>query len=599
MRNILKIARLEFMRSRNIYDRRVLLIFLPSLVVILLFFFLFLRTGNLFEEKFYRVACEDDETLRPIFDSNSKLVVVDGGSYDIWTRALGKNVIIHSNLGLRSTAATQSLLKSIKEYNRLVFSAYPDDVVYPVWVKTEVVKKNYSDRERGLNPLTNLSQRVAAEEVIVSEETNSGSVGLRNSVFVSNPVSGGVEDLKDIYVDGSVFDRTRQVDKKVEKRIRDGYITPEDLTPAIPFEPIYMSLTIIVVLTFITISYSNRVFDEKVNKKGSLLLIAPVKTYEIIAGKTLPYVLTALILSMAVAVLKTQNILSLLFLVFLITVIALVYFSIAFVVALMARSFKELSFLGIFYISVYSLFLLIPSFLIGFSEASYASPLTVVVKLLLNEAVEPEVFVFTTVPHILLSSLLFYIGGLVFTSENLFSYKNIASKVVDTYENFLRKPYYLIYSSMAAVPFVFILEMMLVVVLISINAAGSLVFVLFLSAFIEEFFKALGVYAVYSRRLFPVNLRSAVAMGVYTGLGFFLAEKLMLLIVIAAFIPGYSVIIFAGLVIPFILHILLSVLFSLGLYRFGHKSMLVVLVFVSLLHFAVNYFINLVAGGVA
>jgi ABC-type Na+ efflux pump permease subunit len=596
LENVFKISKFELKRSTNAYDRRLLLFFLPTLALLLIFFFLFLKGGHLFENKFY-TASSEDTVIVPLLDYNGKFVLREGSNTDVWTRT-NAGVLIRRGYSFRSMAASASLIKSIKSYDRNVYSNYPADLAYPIWIKTAFVRKDNSSASTGFISFSNLTDEIIQTTDAASGQALGDGAGSGAQETGLRPGDSSVTKApKNIVIDDSGFQTADNNRSDVEPNA-EGYVTPSQLSPAIPFEPVYMALSIIVILTFITLLFSNRVYDEKVNKKGSLLMIAPLKTWEIIVGKTLPHFVMAIVISMIIAVLKTQDIVSLLLILVMLSAITLVYFSVAFVVALLSRSFKELSFMGIFYVSIYSLFLLIPAFLIGYSEASFASPLTVIVKLLLNEQVGLDLYAFTIVPQVLLGLLLFYIGGLIFTSEDLFSYKSIVSKILDAHENFLKKPYYLIFSSMGAVPFVFIIEMMMVVLLVSIRSGYSLTIVLVFAALVEELFKSIGIYTVHSRKLFRTSFKDSLLFGVYTGLGFFLAEKLMLVIVIAAFIKEYSVIVFAGLLLPLVLHTFFSVLFSLGLRRFGPRSVILLLPFISILHFSVNYFLSsLLIGG--
>ena len=593
LKNILKVSKLEVKRSTIAYDRRVLLIFIPTLVIILLFFFLFLKGGNLFTNRFYTISA-DDSVLDPIIYSNPKFEMRGDLNTDIWVKTT-TGVLVRAGYTLRSRAAAESLIKSIKEYNKNVYSYYPQDVAYPIWIKTV-----YLERENLYGSGSNIFGNFTDEPIIPEVETvGNQSAAAVGSGTIQGASTGSSKVVKDIELDSTGFAAAGDDNRTDVEENEDGYVTPAKMSPALPFEPVYMALTIVVVLTFISLLYSNRVYDEKVNKKGSLLMIAPLSTWEIIIGKTLPHALIAVAVSMFVALLKTQDIVSLLLIFVMVSAITLVYFSIAFVVALLSRSFKELSFLGIFYISIYSLFLLIPAFLIGYSEASYASPLTVIVKLLLGEPVGLDLLAFTLIPELLLGLLMFCIGSLIFTSEDLFSYKSIISKIIDAHVNFIKKPYYMLYSAAASVPFVFILETMLVVLLISIRSEHSLVIVLVFAAFIEETFKSIGMYTIYSRRMFDVDFRRAILLGIYTGAGFFVAEKLMLVIVIAAFVPEFSLVALAGLLIPLLLHVTFSTALSLGMYKLGARRLYPLLFVISLIHFAVNYYLSsLITGGV-
>ena len=170
-----------------------------------------------------------------------------------------------------------------------------------------------------------------------------------------------------------------------------------------------------------------------------------------------------------------------------------------------------------------------------------------------------------------------------------FSYKNIITKILDSFQNFLKKPYYLIISSMAIIPFGFLIELLLIVVLISVNSPYILPIVLFMVALVEEFLKSIGIYTIYSRKLFKMNAKRSILLGFFTGIGFFIGEKAMLLITITSFIKEFGLILFAGLLVPLIVHTALGMMFSFLMYKLGKRYYFIILIFVSLIHFVMNW----------
>ncbi|MGM5485093.1 MAG: hypothetical protein ACQEP1_04450 [Nanobdellota archaeon] len=567
MKKILRIAAFELKRSGKVFDKRVLAFIIPSMILILLFFFFFLQSGDFFENRFYSV---DYDGLEPLFEMNGKMVKAPSQEADIKVLT-SRGVYIRNRQTLASKAATESLLSTIKRYNNILYKDKPS----PVMIKTELVR--IDDSEEDNVDLEDLEDSGTSIDEKDENEENDSLGG-----------SGAGEASEN---DTEVQDSSAGVNLSSEAVSPDEDLkTPSQLSPMLPFKPVYLALSVIVVLTFLSLTYSNRIYDEKVNKKGLLLLTAPVKKYQLIMGKTLPHMLFAFILSLGISLIRTQKVS--LYLVLILLAITLVYYSISFFMAVLSRSFRELSFTGIFFISMYSLFLLVPAFMISFSEASMASPLTAVVKILMGESITLGHFLFAFIPQVLLALLFFFIGSKIMTGENLFTYKNLPSKIIDAFDNFIRKPYYILLASMGMIPFVFLTELLLIVVLISSN--DVMLLVLLLGALTEEFFKSLGIYTVLSRRKFRMNNARSLVLGFLAGLGFFIGEKLLLLVMIKGFIKQYALIILSGLFVPLVLHIVLSMIFSFMTYKLGRRSYLLNLIVVSALHFSANYFL---AGG--
>lgn len=606
IKNIIKISKFEIKRSKIAYDKRLLMVIVPAIILILVLFFFFLQSGEIYRNYFY--TANYDDSLEPIILINNKIIKNNNVLTPDLLIENSDKIFIYLDDSLKSKAATESFFNSIKDYNEFMFSRFEEDK-FPVWIETIIVRQNQSSTFNELS-LESISKSNQIIEETQEETSNKDLINQERIIEQTENINDGelISNQKDINLNNNVQESHITEQNPTEKDLEiieienfnknkinfnnDELKTPSELSPALPFEPIYTALSIIIFLTFITLLYSGRIYDEKVNKKGSLLLITPTKNSEIIIGKTLPHILIALFISLIIAILNVNNFFSIILILLLMLSIILVYLSIAFLIAILSRSFKELSFIGIFGISLYSLFLLIPTFMISFSEASLASPLTIIVKLIMNEQITVKLFLFSIVPHLLLSLLIFYIGSLIFTGEGLFSYKNIISKILDTFQNFISKLHYLLYSSAATIPFVFITELMLIVILISVKSNYVFIMVLLFSAFVEEIFKSIALYTIYSRKLFKMNKKRAILAGLYSGLGFFLGEKIMMVIMITSFIKEYALIIFAGLFIPLILHSVLSIIMSYGLYKFGKKSFIWLLILVSLLHFAANLILS-------
>jgi ABC-type Na+ efflux pump permease subunit len=590
LKQILKISFLEFKRSNNKLNRRVIYILIPTIIIVLFLLFIFLSSEEMFESKFYTIEFTKNSDTIPL---DSKFLLKDNADIVV---DISNKVLIFNSDNFKSKAASELFIKNIKLYNDFLISDLPNDLKEPVLIKTEFIRRNETLEKvtiNNINEQNNEQGQIIQEDLnneqdqIIQEDLNNEQVQniqqLNENIIEKN-------DLLQQNIDKSLQEiiKLNEIKPNQEKDIKDDNVfTPSELSPSLPFEPIYLALTIIVVLTFLSLIYSNRIYDEKVNSKGILLLVSPLSKWDIIIGKTLPFVIITLIFGLIIGFLKTNSFLQTMLLLLILLPIILVYFSISLFTALISRSFKELSFLGIFNISMFSLFLLIPAFMISFSEASLVSPLSIIVKIIMNEIISFDIILFSILPSLFFSLIIFIVSSLLFTSENLFSYKNIKEKILKIYEENVFSFKRLFFVSAASIPFIFFIQLIFIVIMISLNMNNNIYFLLLLSAFIEEYFKSLGIYSLFKSNKISKNNKNYFLSGLITGLGFFTAEKIMLLLMITPFLKQYQLIIFSGLVIPLILHSILSIIFAFGINKIK-KSFWLMLILVTILHFLMN-----------
>ena len=115
--------------------------------------------------------------------------------------------------------------------------------------------------------------------------------------------------------------------------------------------------------------------NERIERRGEALLSLPVKTPYIIIGKMLPYFSGMLLICAGLTLYLRAPLIILLPLV----PIILFFLSSALVIGMIARSFKELSFISIFFSTVATSYLFFPSIFANVHVISLISPLTLIV----------------------------------------------------------------------------------------------------------------------------------------------------------------------------------------------------------------------------
>ena len=301
---------------------------------------------------------------------------------------------------------------------------------------------------------------------------------------------------------------------------------PSDIQPPFPFVSLVLAFAFVVPMNFVIQAYASSILGERTNRRGELTLIAPVSPATIVAGKTLPYfavmmgvaTITALALGgggIAIAA---------------VVPIALLFLSAAFVGGMLARSHKELTFVLVSVSVGITSYVFVPAVFTNVTPIAAISPLTMVVRELEGAAVTAPVFLFSTVPMLIASAVLFGLGGGLYREEDLFAQKPIPGKVVDALAGPIRGAKSVAGLTILLLPFVVLAELLAVAVLFVLPLSVSLPVLLAFVAIIEEIGKSIHVFAGFERARFDRRLRSAVVVGAASGAGFFIAEKVVVLV---------------------------------------------------------------------
>jgi len=78
--------------------------------------------------------------------------------------------------------------------------------------------------------------------------------------------------------------------------------SPSDISPPFPFVSLVLAFAFVVPMNFVIQGYASSILHERTNRRGELLLIAPVRPATIVAGKTLPYFAVMVLIAAATAV---------------------------------------------------------------------------------------------------------------------------------------------------------------------------------------------------------------------------------------------------------------------------------------------------------
>jgi ABC-type Na+ efflux pump permease subunit len=607
---LLRIARWEVTKGVGGIDRGAVAVVAAATVFVLAVGLVAVAGGVALEDGIYRVGvAEDSDFHEPVAADPSFAVVepspgaTEGGRlvddrYDLLLEARGSQTRIYvAEEGGEPTekglAALAALRRSVDRYNDRQMLAEPNETAaFPVIVSIRFVDRGTADRVRPTD----------------------GSGGEGSGAGGGGGTGGGGTEQTDTGDDGGNGD---PADSESDDEGGIGAPSlgsfdlfgtaqtsgsPSEIQPPFPFQSLVLAFTFVLPLNFLIQAYGSSMLSERLNRRGELLLVAPVSRSEIVFGKTLPYFAAGLGVTAAIVgglwLLGTDaGLLS----VVAVVPLALLFLATTFLGAMFARSFKELTFVTVTVSTVLTTFAFVPAIFAETSRVAFVSPLTLAIRDLTGSGVSPGEFLFATGPSTLVAGICFLFGLGVYREEDLFTQRPIHLKLLDSLAGRIQRARGVAVVVALLVPFVFVAELLAVAVLFALPVAVSIPLVFASIAVIEELAKGLPIYAGYVNARFEATLATTVSVGIAAGGGFFLAEKLTLAVQFvglpqlqvadAAFQTGLgtgnpAVILLLALA-PLVLHTVTSVLSALGASR-GRTPFLVGLTGAVLVHLAYN-----------
>jgi ABC-type Na+ efflux pump permease subunit len=376
--------------------------------------------------------------------------------------------------------------------------------------------------------------------------------------------------------------------------------TPETLAPPFPFRSLILAYLFLIPMNFAVQVYAGSSIGERLGRRGESLLASPATARQIITGKALPYAGIMLGISAAIAWIIGGSWLSVLAM----APVVLAFLALEFMAAMVARSFRELTFLTVFISVSLTLYTFLPAVFTSVHPVALVSPITLVVLDLRHAEVPLLHMLYATLPLTVFSLALFYIGAGLYREEDLFHQKPVHAKLLDALARHVKGLGSGAKLTMITIPCVFVAELMMLTFLFAWPAPVTLGAVLLSVALVEEAFKGAPSYAALSRG--KIAPRRALAFGALAGLGFFVAEKgILLASLVGLFDLPAGGAIFGGsgpvlgttglaqlgllLLPPMALHVATASFTALGA-RFGKRAFLATFLAAGMAHAAYNYY---------
>lgn len=388
-----------------------------------------------------------------------------------------------------------------------------------------------ANTEKGNAALTELQQVVGLwnDAQLQHEENQAAAFPLTvNIQYVDQTVTGSeyiTDDETDANSDG-------ESDDSSDDSIMDSLLpsfgssqdvsSPTQISPPFPFQSVVFALLFLIPLNFVAQAFASNIMKERINRRGELLLVTPVSSGDIIAGKTIPYFLLMVVIVGLISWLTGGGIIGVLAMI----PIIITFLGAVFIAALISRSYKELTFVTVTISVGLIAYAFIPAIFTDIHPIALVSPLSLVVMSIDGTPITMVEFLFSAVPLTLTGVLLFAYGAGLYNEEDLFTQKPLHKKFLDGLTTWTPNVWAVPFITAAFLPFVFAAQLIILASLFPLPPEVALIILFFMVAVIEEIAKSIHIYAGFKNNIFDNTFKTAIIAGGLSGIGFFVAEKI-------------------------------------------------------------------------
>jgi ABC-type Na+ efflux pump permease subunit len=306
-------------------------------------------------------------------------------------------------------------------------------------------------------------------------------------------------------------------------------IIPSLTPPPAPFIQVLVGMLYIIPITFISIFFTTSFMDEKVNRRLTILLSAPITPFQIIFGKMLPYAIFALGTTVLIAIQTHADVL-LALAIFAPTILFI--FAIYLMVPLLYRTFKDTTFIAMLVTTLTTAYLVFPAMFTNTNDLAYISPLALAVKMYRNEPFGWREYLFPSLPMAAIFGLAMYAGTRMLNEEFLMGYRPITRKITDAIYLMMahiRPSLSVPLWSLMVIPGVYMAQVVFLAFATNLPLRIMLGVVLVASALVEEVVKSIGI-VVLAEHGKVRSIRHLLGLAFLSALGFLVGEKLLLLV---------------------------------------------------------------------
>ena len=591
MKNILVISKREITRLMARFRGRSLAIVLVLVVLTIIGSYTVYHQGLVASKDMYRVGVSSDApaigdsrfNIIPLTQDDGYKKVADG-TIDVFLD--GDKIVSGSTE--RAGYATGALVQYLQKQDLLrIASEYDIDQAFPLRIEIGYLDTEWTGSATSETPEAT-SPEGTPTAVLPPDISPPGSSAPTPTETTSVVPSASDEAVRKQLND---FAKNKQLPEfKAEFVAENEIIVPSLMTPPIPLSQVIIAFLYMVPVFFISIFFTSSFTEEKVSRKLIVLLSAPVTRLQIILGKMLPYLAYSILVIIGATLVLGGNVL--LGLAIFIPVMLFI-FSMYLMVALTYRTFKDQTFFSVLAVSVMTVYLVGPAIFAGVNDLSYISPLTLAVDMYRGESFGAAQYFLATMPLLIIFGLTLYVATRVFNEEYLMSFRPLHVKAAEAIYLALNRAHLglsTLLLSMSLVPLVCMVELAVVLFVTNLSLPFMMGLILIISAVVEEIAKSAGVVILIQNHAVS-RKRDVLKLAVLSALGFMLAEKLLLFLVmdvISDSVLVQALFSWGLLLLPLALHVVSTSIVCLATARFGTRFYLLAVVFGSMLHAIYN-----------
>jgi ABC-type Na+ efflux pump permease subunit len=591
--DISTIARWEVKKSFTMMSRDVLPFAVILFVLLVAVTGFAAQTGMHLQDGMYEVGV-DEPLIAELIASDARFSVyqMDAATLERNRNAFDLIIIrgqLYSNPTDRAKAAQKTFERDYAKYINTVYNRETDlFAAYPLWIDVQTVKSEltFLSTQSGQYVQAAPSRKAPVPEGEISNvPTPSPALDftkeeLRKELVKTNAKNTQISRYTEVLSSDSTMGRFK---------------TPSQLSPPLPFDSIILVFVFIFPLYFTSQFFMMSIMNERIERKGEVLLSTPVASSSIIIGKMLPYFIGMVAICTALTLYVRAPLIIILPLI----PVIIFFLANALLIGMLSRSFKELSFISIFFSTVATSYLFFPSIFANVHVISLISPLTLIVLSIQGAPWTITDYLYSTSLFWLTGAVLFYIGIKNFKVERLFSEKPLLPRIREFLSEIMsrRHPFLSVFLLTGfSIPFVFMVQLMSLTLFFNLPMPYSLVLLLIFAALVEECAKAIGIYTLFAQDPSFFTWKNLIAACAATAIGFLVAEKLLLFITLAQISESiFGSILFLSLGVlwlPLLLHFVGVLIVACSLKFWGRKGLVVGLVLATAVHCMYNlYFI--------
>ena len=554
------------------------------------------QSGMHLQDGLYRIGVDNTSYL-DILGSDPRYRVYDTGSIgDTTPQKAGVDLMIRTGTTFRASgekgkAAQKSLEQDYQRYTDRVYQSQPDlFAAYPLWVQNEYV----------ISELDFLATQSGKQIVSPGKAAPQAPEPDLPVTMVEPPVTGVPADsellrasLAEEITKGQDLNRYTGILSK-EDSTGNPYKIPSLLSPPLPFDTIIFIFVFIFPLYFSSQFFMMSIMNERTLRQGEALIAAPIRPIILVLGKMLPY--AAGMTGIVCIILFSVN--ADLMAIFPLIPVILFFLAFALLIGMIARSYKELSFVSIFFSTVATSYLFFPSIFANVHIVSLLSPVTLVVHVIQGTGYTLTDYLYSTSLFYLTSLILFAVCIRNFSDEQLFSESGIIQKISLFLSRLVGPGYWwisLFFIGLISIPFVLMAQMMYLVLFFNLPMPLSLILIMLLAAWTEEIAKAAGFVALITALPGFLTFRVLIIGSAAIAAGFLFGEKLLLFVTISQIsdsVFGAALFLSIGMLwMPFLLHMTGIFITGAAILIGGRKSLPAGLLAATMVHVLYNLYL--------